>query len=46
VNKLQCDAYDFEKGDAVAVNSFKGEYMSNYSWAEFTTGNYVRMQKE
>lgn len=46
VNKIQCDAYAFEKCDAVAVNSFKGEYMTNYSWAEFTTGNYVRMQKE
>lgn len=46
VNKIQCDAYDFEKWDAVAVNAFKGEYMTNYSWAEFTNGNYVRMQKE
>lgn len=41
VSKVKCDAYDYEKGDAVAVNSFRGEYMANYSWAEFTTGNYV-----
>lgn len=41
ISKVKCDAYDYEKGDAVAVNSFRGEYMANYSWAEFTTGNYV-----
>ena len=45
VNKIRCDAYDFEKGDAIAVNSFNGEYMANYSWAEFTTGNYVRVKE-
>lgn len=38
ITKFQCDAYDFEKWDAVEVNSFHGEYMVNYSWAEFTTG--------
>ncbi|MGN0613440.1 MAG: response regulator, partial [Porcipelethomonas sp.] len=36
ISKIKCDAYDFENMDAVAVNSFKGEYMTNYSWAEFT----------
>lgn len=25
------------------VNAFKGEYMTNYSWAEFTTGRYMQM---
>lgn len=44
--KIKCDAYDYEQGDAVAVNSFRGEYMSNYSWAEFTTGKYIRMETE
>ena len=39
INKVKCDAYDFEKGDVVAINSFHGEYMANYSWAEFTTGH-------
>lgn len=45
-SKIKCDAYDFEKWDAVAVNSFHGEYMANYSWAEFTTGKYVQMEYE
>lgn len=44
--RIQCDAYDFEKWDMVAVNSFHGEYMAGYSWAEFTTGKYVRMEQE
>ena len=44
VSKIKCDAYDYEKGDISAVNSFHGEYMSNYSWAEFTTGRYVQME--
>jgi two-component system, LytTR family, response regulator len=44
VNKVQCDLYEFLKGDADAVNSYAGEYMNNYSWAELTnarlyTGN-------
>ena len=41
--KIKCDAYDYEKGILSAVNSFRGEYMVNYSWAEFTTGKYVHM---
>ncbi len=36
--KVTCDYFDYLKGDIVAVNSYLGEYMSNYSWAEFTTG--------
>ena len=43
VSKIRCDAYDFEKGDISAINSFHGEYLSNYSWAEFTTGKYVKI---
>lgn len=44
VSKVKCDAYDFEKGDLVAINSFRGEYMSNYSWAEFTVGYYTTLR--
>ena len=45
VSKVKCDAYDFEKGDLNAINAFRGEYMSNYSWAEVTTGYYVRLNE-
>lgn len=44
-DKIKCDAYDYEKGDMSAVNSFRGEYMVNYSWAEFKTGVYVSMEQ-
>ena len=43
--KIKCDAYDYEKGNVSAVNSFRGEYMVNYSWAEFKTGVYVSMEQ-
>lgn len=44
--KIKCDAYDYEKGVISAVNTFRGEYMVNYSWAEFKTGTYVTMEQE
>lgn len=43
VNKVKCDAYDLEKMKPMAVNSYLGEYMSEYSWAEFTAGRFERM---
>lgn len=46
VSKIKCDAYDYEKWDAVAVNSFRGEYMKNYSWAEFTAARYTSIQQK
>ncbi len=46
IAKIKCDAYDYENFDSSAVNSFKGEYMANYSWAEFTTGKYARMKED
>ena len=46
ITKVKCDAYDYEKNDIVAVNSFRGEYMANYSWAEFTAGRYDSMLQE
>ena len=35
---VDCDYYRFLDGDTRAINSFAGQYMSAYSWAEFTTG--------
>ena len=35
---VDCDYYRFLEGDVRAVNSFTGQYMSAYSWAEFTVG--------
>lgn len=36
--KLDCDYFKFLEYDADAVNSYKGEYMNQYSWAEITHG--------
>lgn len=33
---IDCDYYRFLAGDAAAVNSYAGEYMTQYSWAEMT----------
>ena len=38
VRKFDCDYYGFLNGDPAAVNSYTGEYMSEYSWAEMTAG--------
>lgn len=34
--KIDCDYYRFLKHDANAVNLYHGEFMKQYSWAEFT----------
>ena len=38
VNKdtVDCDLYNMLSGDAVAINAYHGEYMIEYSWAEFS----------
>ncbi len=33
---IECDFYDFLKRMPYAVNLYRGEYMSQYSWAEIT----------
>lgn len=38
--KFQCDAYDYNAGQLYAINQFRGEYMSNYSWAEERSANF------
>lgn len=42
--KLDCDLYRFLSGDAAAVNSYRGEYMSAYSWASMTEAFLTRTQ--
>lgn len=46
VDKIKCDAYDFEKYDLVAINSYEGDYMYGYSWAEFSIPKYDQLFKE
>ena len=42
---VDCDYYRFLDGDTRAINSFTGQYMSAYSWAEFTVG-YLENQMQ
>lgn len=36
---VDCDYYRMLDGDMKAMNSFRGEYMKQYSWAEITLAN-------
>lgn len=38
VTKVDCDYYNLLKGDITAVNSYTGEFMTNFSWAEMIAG--------
>ena len=37
IKKVDCDYYSFLERDPDAISLYMGEYMSNYSWAEFKT---------
>lgn len=39
--RLDCDYYDFLEGKE-GCRPFEGEYMTDYSWAEYTTGYLMR----
>lgn len=34
--RVDCDFYDWLRGDPAAINAYWGEYMSRYAWAERT----------
>jgi len=40
--KVSCDLYDFYAGDIAAVNRYSGEFMAQYSWAEFYNAHLIR----
>ena len=46
INQFDCDYYLFLNGDVSTMNAFTGEYMSNYSWAEFTAGRVFFNQQQ
>lgn len=43
---LRCDLYRFMAGDIDAVNSYRGEYLSSYAWAELTEAYMDRRVRE
>jgi len=42
-DKISCDLYDFLDAGAEAVNKYTGEFMAQYSWAEFTNAYLEKM---
>lgn len=40
---ISCDAWRFFSGDTDAINAYRGEYMSAYSWAE-ETESFISMK--
>lgn len=40
--EASCDYFDWCKGKVSAINQYRGEYMTQYSWAEFTNGELNR----
>ncbi len=36
VEKVDCDYYDWQKGELYALNLYRGEYMCQYTWGEIT----------
>ena len=41
-DNIECDYSDWCQGKLYAINRYKGEYMAQYSWAEFTNGELNR----
>ena len=37
---ISCDYYDWLKGKAYAINLFNGEYMTQYSWSDFSLSDF------
>lgn len=33
---IECDYFKYLEGDSTIRNSYQGEYMSQYSWAEYS----------
>ncbi len=44
-DKIDCDYFDFLAGKENAVKAYTGEYLVDYSWAEFTNG-YINRKIE
>lgn len=41
-SKIDCDYYKFKRGDKGVLKNFEGEFMAQYSWAEYVSGYLER----
>lgn len=39
-DKLECDYFSWLQGDPIAINAYRGEFMVQYSWSEFSLGEF------
>ncbi|MDO4650427.1 MAG: PAS domain-containing protein, partial [Eubacteriales bacterium] len=39
--KVNCDLFEYQKGDPQAIQRFRGEYMNEYSWSEITLSSLM-----
>ena len=46
VEEIDCDYYRFLAGDAKVIDRYNGEFMMNYSWAEFSIAALEHKMKE
>ncbi len=46
VDAVECDYFEFLRGNMWAVNNYRGEYMRQYSWAEMTTASLPPLQEK
>ena len=41
-SKIYCDSYEYLKGNVNEINNFHGEYMTQYSWAEYSLSKFEK----
>ena len=41
--KIACDYYDYLRNADSAANTYRGEYMAQYSWTDMTSGSLYQM---
>ena len=46
ISQIDCDYYRLLDGDQKAIDSYNGEYMSQFSWAELTNGELWHKYRE
>jgi len=44
--EIDCDYYDWLKGKPSAINAYRGEYMVQYSWSEFTNSQLEKKKPQ
>ena len=45
-DRIECDYYDFLRSEGKNQDTYMGEYMAQYSWAEMTSGTLYQMAGE